>query len=315
MRALDVRYALLGGNPLLKRVPLRVSNGKSAKRQPLPPLPSHQWIQTFKLDQQSCIPAIDVRLATYARANLHGEVELQLVSMSDGSVKGTSSVAASGIRDNALQPFDLPGTTCLAQGEYAIHMNYRNPGPSEKLTVWAFAGTGENCSLRVDNASFAGCMDLQLLEPRPDESPFRVLEKDHGVYLLENMQAPGGPYFLGELSAIPGAGSGTLVDTSVKHAEDFLVSYRGKTSGYVIIPMLWSSGWEARVNGQRVPVKRYYGALPAVAVAGPARIRITYRPKGLVLGTCITVAALLALIALLIWPRIVRRRRLPQREQ
>jgi hypothetical protein len=67
----------------------------------------------------------------------------------------------------------------------------------------------------------------------------------------------------------------------------------------LVLTRSWDPGWEARVDGERVPVLRAQLALVAVVVPpGEHRIEIAYRPRSFRIGLALSGAGLLALLAL-----------------
>ena len=74
--------------------------------------------------------------------------------------------------------------------------------------------------------------------------------------------------------------------------------------GYLVIGDLWYPGWNAYVNGARVPVLRAYTALRVVELpAGEHEVLMRYEPLSFRLGVGIS---LLSLLALLVWALRIR---------
>lgn len=67
----------------------------------------------------------------------------------------------------------------------------------------------------------------------------------------------------------------------------------------LVLTRSWDPGWEARVDGEAVPVLRAQLALLAVVVPpGEHRIEIAYRPRSFRIGLGLSAAGLLAVLAL-----------------
>ncbi len=83
------------------------------------------------------------------------------------------------------------------------------------------------------------------------------------------------------------------------------LSLRMDTSGLVVLADLWDKGWQARLNGQPVPILRANHALRGVAVpAGAGVLEFRYRPASFVWGlrlAGLAAAALLAWAGLAAW--------------
>lgn len=306
MRVLAVRYAL-GGPQFAFRALTPEMAGKEAQH-PLPPMPSHAWVQTLTLSAPACIEQVGVKLATYARTGLPGRVRMALKG-SDDSLLATAVVEAAQIADNAVQPFQLSHAACLTAGKYSLAFAYEGSVPGVNLTAWSSPGPGKNCSLSVDGHPYSGCMDVELLAEKHTDSPFKLIASRGGIVLLENMQTPAGPYFLRRLSDVPSAESSKDVAVSIQAASRFNLSYSGAEPGYVVVPMRWTDDWNILVDGRPVRPSIYFGALPAVTVSGPAQIIFRYQPHSMEFGPWIMLlgTGTLILMLLLLHRRNVRR--------
>ena len=68
-------------------------------------------------------------------------------------------------------------------------------------------------------------------------------------------------------------------------------------SAMLVLSQAWSPGWEARVDGQVVPVVRVDGLVQGVPVpAGSHRVELAYRAPGLRTGFLIAVGTLAAIL-------------------
>ena len=64
----------------------------------------------------------------------------------------------------------------------------------------------------------------------------------------------------------------------------------------------YDAGWKAYVDGKRVEVTPVSDAQVAFKVPkGQHEIKLKYTPKGFVLGTILTISALLIFVALILW--------------
>ena len=105
---------------------------------------------------------------------------------------------------------------------------------------------------------------------------------------------------------LPGPCQGTAEITEEVPTR-ILVSVRTESPGLVVLADLWDKGWEARLNGKRVPILRTNHAVRGVAVpAGSGLLEFRYAPAGFAWGLRL---AGLAAVALLLWVAIVVRQR------
>jgi hypothetical protein len=90
------------------------------------------------------------------------------------------------------------------------------------------------------------------------------------------------------------------------------VSVQMETPGLVVLADLWDKGWQAYLNGQRVPILRANHAVRGVVVpAGPGTLEFRYAPASFAWGLRL---ACLAAVALVAWVGIALRKRLgPER--
>ena len=105
---------------------------------------------------------------------------------------------------------------------------------------------------------------------------------------------------------LPGPCQGTAEITEEVPTR-LLVSVRMESPGLVVLADLWDKGWEARLNGQRVPILRTNHAVRGVVVpAGSGLLEFRYSPAGFAWGLRL---AGLAAVTLLLWVVIAMRRR------
>lgn len=298
MSALGIRYAL--GDSGLTYTSLVPDFGKTSEplpsNQPIPPLPDNAIRQYFVLDESYRLAKVGVRLATYGKANLKGEVTLQLYSDRQSQPLARVSLKASSIIDNMMASFNLPSPLDLAPGKYSFALNYSDAA-SDKLTAWFTPAAGANCSMLINGKPVVGCLDMEFSSERPDMGPFVPIASSHGIHLLENANVPAGPYFVARLDQWPDHDSASHVTVQNLKGHGFSLEYHGTHPGYVVVPMNMPRGWQVELNGAVVKPVNYLGGLPAVKVAGPASIKYRYMPYSIRYGKWIS--ALTALILLL----------------
>jgi hypothetical protein len=305
MSAMGVRYVLCdcdssydSQTPLFESPPMRTP-GIALPRQP----PSH-WVQSFLLAQPAGLHAIRLNMATYGKSGLPGHVTLTLYPGNDSRPIAASTLAAAQILDSRMAIFAFEHPLALQAGSYRFTVQYDSPRGAP-MTVWSKPLKAANCTLTVDGALVAGCMDFQLQVLRTTPSRFRPIAAADGLRLLENTQVPAGPYFLGSLSTYPDRYSADQVTVADISSTGFTLQYHGQGTGYLVVPMQWSRDWQASDQGGNVPAVPYLGLLPAFAVHGPAMLRFQYHSAAWSF-TWISIVALLAAFGLAFFFRYTR---------
>jgi hypothetical protein len=133
---------------------------------------------------------------------------------------------------------------------------------------------------------------------------------------LETFSAPTFPY---ENTAVidapghsvapaPGVRSQILSARSSYNTQTITV--RSSASGWLVIPDMWDPGWSATVNGASTEVLRSNYNERAVAIpAGVSEVHLQYLPPGLITGTAVAGFSLVASVAILFAPTVIRRRK------
>lgn len=309
MAALAVRYVL--GDSGIALVGLRPDFGGGAvvpSPVPLPPMPGREWVQSLSLASTYHPQAMLVRLATYAKKGLAGEIVMTVYQDGKPEPIARSTIEASAVVDNQMATFPLPNDLILAPGEYRFRFAYHHAGATDHLTAWYTSAPAKNCSLQLEDKALPGCIDLELATARDDMGAFVPVALENGVHLMENMNVPAGPYFLPALNAWPNRNSSNDVRIVGRNGPDFKLNYLGSDPGFVVIPMSFpTKDWHVRVNGREISPEWYLGGLPAFSVAAPATMEFSYRPRSLRYGTWISLTTLLGL--LLGWAFATKHRR------
>lgn len=298
MTALGVRYVL--GDSGIAMAGLRPDFGQGATvpvHKPLPPMPGSEWVQLVSLTNSYQPQAMLVRLATYARRDLTGEVVMTLYRDGESAPIAQSTIEASTVLDNQMAVFPLPKTLVLAPGDYRFKFAYQHAGATDRLTAWYTPAAAKNCSLQLDGKTMAGCIEFDLATRRIDTGAFVPIASENGMHLMENTNVPAGPYFLSSLSAWPNRKSSDEVRVVGRAGPNFKLKYLGFEPGFVVVPMsLPKEDWRVRMNGHEISPKWYLGALPAFSVDVPATLEFRYRPRSLRYGTWISLVTLLGLL-------------------
>ena len=83
--------------------------------------------------------------------------------------------------------------------------------------------------------------------------------------------------------------------------EAFAVETATSEAATLVVTRSWDAGWEARLDGSRVPLRRCDLALMAVPVpAGEHRLELAYRPAAFRAGVAVSGASLLVLLGLVL---------------
>lgn len=309
MAALTVRYVL--GDSGIALGGLRPNFGEGTvvpSPVALPPMPGREWVQSISLATTYHPQAMLVRLATYAKTGLAGEVVMTLYRNGKSEPIARSTIEASAVMDNQMATFPLPKELILAPGEYRFRFAYQHAGASDLLTAWETPAPAKNCSLQLDGKTVPGCIDFELAMARSDMGAFVPVASDNGMYLMENTNVPAGPYFLPALSAWPNRESSDEVRVLSRTGPDFKLKYLGSGTGFIVVPMNFpKEDWHVRMNGSEISPEWYLGGLPAFSVNAPATLEFSYRPRSVRYGTWVSLTTLLGL--LLGWAFAARHRR------
>jgi hypothetical protein len=97
----------------------------------------------------------------------------------------------------------------------------------------------------------------------------------------------------------PSAGSRGVVTSSGETPDELTFEVESDGPGLLIVRDSFARGWAATVNAAEAPVLRADGRHRAVPVpAGRSRVRMAYRPPGLTLAWGLSLASLLAALAI-----------------
>lgn len=298
MAALGIRYVLGDSGLVLAGLQPDFGQGVTVPAPaPLPPMPGREWVQSFNLASSYHPQSILVRLATYAKTGLAGEVVMTMYRNGEAEPIARSTIEASTVLDNQMATFPLPKALILAPGDYRFRFAYQHAGTTDRLTAWYTPAPAKNCSLQLDGKTMPGCIDLELVKARADLGAFVPIALENGMYLMENKNVPAGPYFLPSLKAWPSRESSKEVRLLSRAGPDFKLKYLGSDSGFVVVPMsLPEKDWHVRLNGREVSPEWYLGGLPAFSVDAPATLEFSYRPRSLRYGPWISLITLLGLL-------------------
>lgn len=100
----------------------------------------------------------------------------------------------------------------------------------------------------------------------------------------------------------PTDGGAASVEVLREDAQEVHLRVDRGTAGWVVALSTRFPGWEATVNGHRVPLRRANVAFTAVPVpGGPSDVVLRYRPKSVKYGLAVTAGSLLVVAGLMTW--------------
>lgn len=292
--ALGIRYAL-GGEAMVTRAVGLPAGASAANQVPMPPMPGAVLVQHVRLDTPSTVEAISLSLATYGRHGQQGTLHVELARAGVPTPVAMWNIPASTVADNQVRAFPLATAPVLEAGEYLVTVSYLGAAAGDMLTVWSYPGHWDGCSATANGEAVPGCMAFAFRVKRADLGTFAEIANDNGVHLLENKDAPAGPYFLPALTDMPHGASSDPVARVGNGTSRIALRYAGGAPGFVVVPMSWRGGWRVTRNGEPVRPQKYLGIMPAIPVAGPADIMFSYRPLGLLVGGPVSLLTLLGL--------------------
>jgi len=93
----------------------------------------------------------------------------------------------------------------------------------------------------------------------------------------------------------PGTGSASFQSDGIHRLD---LRAQSPSGGLLVLKDSWYPGWEAEVDGMRVPVYRVNGCFRGVAVPGGShRVEFLYRPRGIYIAAAVSLLSLLLLAA------------------
>jgi len=295
LAALGVKY-LLGDERLLTDIIEPDYARVDGPMKALPPLTSAPWVQHITLPSRFSLSRLDIRMATYEAQDVPGIVRALISDSQSGALVASSALPASVLVDGEMARFTFQPGTPLPAGEYALRLVHEGADPSRPLTVWVIPGQASNCRLEGDSVAGPGCLIMQMAAERAGLDGWRVAVRDRGFLLLENQNAPQGPYFLESLKAMPTPTASQAVSSQGDFYNGWLLKYTGTATGYLVMPMSFTRSWEFKVNGKPVTPQRYLDVMPALRVAGPAVVEARYAPRSIRVGRWVTLASGIALL-------------------
>jgi hypothetical protein len=133
-----------------------------------------------------------------------------------------------------------------------------------------------------------------------DDAAFRALSQRPFDPEERALVAPGGDE-AGELPPRRAAKGFAVAHVTRDEPEALEVGTATSEATTLVVTRSWDSGWEARLDGARVPLRRCDLALMAVAIPpGEHRLALAYRPVAFRAGAAVSGASLLVLLGLVL---------------
>lgn len=278
------------------------------------------------------VPAADLSRTPLAVADLpRGSAGRVFPVVSDGALlaKWLRDAGASWTEDTARRAHEaLAGYGSLSSGLASA------ASPSPIGNPWRTRLMGAALS-GGDAATLLGLVDVRhVVTPFPTEMPGARLERRAGEVLRYGLDRSLGRVFFAreavelgddaafrvlsergfdpEQRALVAPGKGALpprrpekgyaaARVTRDEPEAFEVETATSEATTLVVTRSWDSGWAARLDGERVPLRRCDLALMAVAVpAGEHRLAFAYRPVAFRAGAVVSGASLLVLTALVL---------------
>ncbi|WP_132998977.1 glycosyltransferase family 39 protein [Luteimonas arsenica] len=276
LASMNVRYLMVSQKTGLGRALVGVRSGQAM--QPLADLPgSGPWVQPFALRRPFELASLRIRVGTHQATDIDGAVEVVLREEEGGAEVARGRVDAGDARDNEYLTVPFEGDHILPAGRYTFDVAYQPGAAGRPLTAWTGEVDPESSvrQVQVGGAPSGRVIDFVLASSaRP--AHFRKVFEGSYSDVWENTRSPNGPYFVADGATLPGPGS-DAVDILEYRPSRFTLAYTGEAAGHIVVPMEATRRWRITVDGVRVEPGRFAGVLPAVPVAGPARIEFNYR--------------------------------------
>lgn len=275
MAAFNVRFLAVNSDADPYAVRPLASIGQD--QSPLAAMPTHEYRQPFLMTDASELDSIAVRLATYGKSGLDGELTLELLGKA-GQHLASATVDAASVHDNDAVKFEFPQSHILEAGEYAFTLKYKKSGKVTPITAWSFSNSRGDQPVYVDGQKTDRVMNY-FLHVKPESMPFRKVFTQAGISVYENFRAPGGAYYIKSLDEVPDASAASPVSLLSYRSGRFVVRYSGSSAGYVVVPMTMRRDWKIYSNGRKLVPELKSGLMPAVAVNGPCDLTFEYHPR------------------------------------
>lgn len=258
---LNIRYAISASSgevPILeekqegKLEAVRVSGGEV-------------FTQKFETSSYLAISRLEVLLATYGRENLNTGVDLTIWS-SEGVAAIKVSIQGSEVKDNSRAEFSFPEIV-LPPGSYVFTLTTQAVGDTDPLAVW---------TKKLDDDGLSGTLNSMELDRSSIFTFFGPLDSANwslvsdpegsGLFVLENPDAPMGPYLIGNLDSSARILSKLPLSSKSKIFGEYEIPR--DWIGYVVFPIRASTDLAILVDGERATVSKFLGLLPAIQVSG-----------------------------------------------
>jgi hypothetical protein len=110
--------------------------------------------------------------------------------------------------------------------------------------------------------------------------------------------------------ARPASGADADIEVRRDSADEIRLDVDADGAGYLVVADAIQTGWQAKLDGDVVPLRRADHAMVAVFVPeGVHTVQLAARPSGWRLGVLVSLAAVVVFVGLLVWALVRRRRR------
>jgi hypothetical protein len=264
--------AILSTSSISERIPLWKNSTTAV---PCPVLPTHSLLQPFEIHEPTYAESIMLHLATYGEKNSFSDIIVTLSK--ENKILEKITVAKELIHDNAWVNFKFQSPRTLTKGMYTTSVELKDKQSPKPITVWSNPNE-EKHKLIVDGKQVPLSFHMTLSKQKDFGEHYKSHQLEQGISLIENLHVKDGAYFIKKLDSNHSINH-TYVDTKHLSNTEIEITYSGKDTGWIIMPMRHYPGWHATLNNKSVTIDKFLGFLPAIKVAGKSNIIMSYSPK------------------------------------
>ncbi len=243
-------------------------------QRPAPHMPQHKLQQPFEIKQPITVNGIALLMATYGET--HASSDVICTIQKENKTIQEVILDKEKIKDNQWADFLFEEAFHFQEGNYTLSLQMLQTEDAKALTVWSNKNETQY-RLVVDNIPQNLSFKMALTQNRKPDTKYIIHNLEPNIFIFENRDVKPGAYFLPKLD-INHKVDYTQTTTSIQANTKIHISYRGKKSGWIVLPMRFYPGWKAYVNGKIVHIDTFLDMLPAIPVQGEADILLHYDP-------------------------------------
>ena len=272
MDYLGIKYLLVTNLSLSTAVPFW---NNERDRQPCPILPHNTLEQHFDLNQTYTVDGIQLHVAIYGEK--HASSDIKLVLKKDKKTIDTLVANKMSISDNSWVSFKFNTKRTLKRGHYSIHLTMIDTHNAKALTVWSNKNE-TSYPLLVNGKKEPLSFQMRFMQNKKFDPKYHILNLESNIHILENKNIKDASYFIESLD-ISSKVNYNHTQTKLLSNTRIQIKYTGNTKGWIVLPMHYYPGWEAKVNGDFVKIDTFLNMMPAVKVNPKSDIILSYKPN------------------------------------